>query len=313
MTAVHKNLQSILLPSGRTLAFAEFGKPNGRPIIYLHGFPTCRLEAMAFDTPARRANVRLIAPDRPGIGHSSFTSGRKILDHVDDVKALSQHLQIEKFAVLGVSGGAPYALVCASMLPKEKLTGVGILSGMGTYEKEDLGLVPMASRVTGWLANNTPRSLGFITNILVAVLQRVVKWRWVQERIDQMIDNEGTSRNKLETNVIDLSMEDTVKERSRPAAKRERLLNMVFEPFRKGSMGVVHEAAILSQSWGFNLEEVDYPVVIWHGAKDANAPIDWVRAMAERIPNAKLHEYKEETHGGVVKHIDTVFAQLTEG
>ncbi|KAF2441596.1 alpha/beta-hydrolase [Karstenula rhodostoma CBS 690.94] len=309
-STLQRELQSIVLPSGRKLAFAEYGKPNGRPVIYLHGFPMCRLEAMAFDAPASRANIRIIAPDRPGIGYSSFFASRTILDYAEDVTALYQHLNLRRCAILGVSGGTPFALACARALPKECLNGVGILSGMGTYEKTDVGLVPMPSRVTGWLARNVPRTLRVVTDAFVAGLRRVVKWTWVQQRLDQLVDQAKQSKNEWEKDALDAPKQEETDENWTPMASRERLLNALFEPFRQGSKGVVQEAALVSQPWGFRLEEIENAVTIWHGAKDKNASIEWIRAMARRIPEAVLKEYKEDTHGSMVKHFDDVFGSL---
>lgn len=312
MTPLNKVFQSLILPSGRTLAFAEFGNPNGRPVIYLHGFPMCRLEASAFDASARRSNIRLIAPDRPGIGQSSFATRRTILDYAEDVRVLSQHLALPKFAILGVSGGVPYTLGCASALPKELLSGVGILSGMGTYEKSDLALVPMASRITGWLARNVPRTLTAVASVIVAGLRKLVEWEWFQKRIDRVVENARRSKNQWEKDAMGISTQDEANDTWTPTRSRERLLNAVFEPFRQGSKGVVQEAALVSQPWGFRLEEIPYPVKIWHGRRDVNAPIEWIQAMSDRIPKAELHAYEEETHGGVMKHIDTVFTELLQ-
>lgn len=309
-STLQRELQSIVLPSGRKLAFAEYGKPNGRPVIYLHGFPMCRLEAMAFDAPASRANVRIIAPDRPGIGHSSFIANRTILDHAENVKALSQHLSLRRFAILGVSGGAPYALACGRALPKECLSGVGILSGMGTYEESDVGLVPMPSRVTGWLARNVPRTIRAVTDAFVAGIRRVVKWGWVQKRLDQFVDQAKHSKYEWERDALGAPKQEETDENWTPMASRERLLNALFEPFHQGSKGVVQEAALVSKPWGFRFEDIESRVTIWHGAKDTSAPIEWVRAMAGKIPGVILKEYEGETHGSMVKHMDDVLETL---
>ncbi|OAG07580.1 alpha/beta-hydrolase [Paraphaeosphaeria sporulosa] len=312
MTAytLQKELQSVVLPSGHRLAFAEYGKPNGRPVIYLHGFPMCRLEGMAFDVPASRANIRIIALDRPGIGRSSFVANRAILDHAEDVRVLSQHLDLRRFGILGVSGGAPYALACARALPKELLSGVGILSGMGTYEETDIGLVPMPSRVTGWLARNIPRTLRVVTDAFVAGLQRVVKWSWVQKRLDRFVGQAKQSKNAWERDALGTLKQQEADENWTATASRERLLKAIFEPFHQGSEGVVQEAALVSQPWGFRLEEIENTVTIWHGSKDTNAPIEWIRAMARKVPGAVLNEYEGDTHGSMVKHVDDVFGSL---
>ncbi|KAJ4299025.1 hypothetical protein N0V90_004269 [Kalmusia sp. IMI 367209] len=304
-STLQRELQALVLPSGRTLAFAEYGKPNGRPVIYLHGFPMCRLEALAFDAPARRANIRLIAPDRPGIGQSSFVLNREILDHAGDVKAIAKHLNLKSFAVLGVSGGAPYALACARKIEREMLSGVGIFSGMGTFERKEL--VPLGSRLVGWLARNFPSTLRVVTDVFVAGLRRMVRWGWVQRMIDQSLEGAKKSKNEWEKDIL---VQNETAEKWTAAKSRERLVGALFEPFKQGSGGVVQEAALVSQGWGFKLEDVKYLVKIWHGSKDVNAPIEWVRVMAGRLPNGMLREYEGDTHGGLVKHIDAVFAEL---
>lgn len=272
----------------------------------------CRLEALAFDAPARRANIRLIAPDRPGIGSSSFVPHRSILYHAQDVKELCRHLNVPNFAILGVSGGSPYALGCASLLQKDMVSQVGILSGMGTYEKSDLALVPMASKITGWLARKVPRVLTFMIDALVGGLRRVVKWAWVEKRINQFVQMAKESKEQSERDMLGVSAQDEAKDGWTPDKSRERLLNALFGPFEQGSKGVVQEAALLSQPWGFNLQSVECPVKIWHGTKDVNAPVEWVRAMVEKIPNAIMREFEEETHGGMVKHVDTILGELIE-
>ncbi len=82
---------------------------------------------------ASRLGVRLVLPDRPGIGLSDFKPGRAILDWPDDVLALAGALGLERFAVMGLSGGGPYAAACAWKIP-QRITRVGIISGVGPPE-----------------------------------------------------------------------------------------------------------------------------------------------------------------------------------
>lgn len=117
------------LPDGRTLGYAEFGCPNGRPLMWFHGFPMSRLDGWAADRIARRRGIRVIAPDRPGFGLSTFQPSRRIVDWPADVKALADHIGIKRFAVLGLSGGGPYAVACAYALPKQTMTACGVLIG----------------------------------------------------------------------------------------------------------------------------------------------------------------------------------------
>src|SRR5690348_4059248 len=101
------------LNDGRSVGYAEFGLPTGRPVVYCHGFPASRLEAQFTHSSARKFGARIVALDRPGYGLSTFVPGRQIKDWALDVSEVADALELERFAVLGVSGGAPYALACA--------------------------------------------------------------------------------------------------------------------------------------------------------------------------------------------------------
>ena len=69
--------ESMRLGDGRRLSFARYGDPHGRPLFYFHGMPGSRLEGAVIDDPAREKGIRVVAPDRPGMGWSDFK--RKIV------------------------------------------------------------------------------------------------------------------------------------------------------------------------------------------------------------------------------------------
>jgi hypothetical protein len=111
MNASHGQIQ---LDDGRRLGYAEYGDPKGKPMLYCHGLPASRLEAAFCDTAAKQLGIRIVAVDRPGYGLSDFQAQRLMSGWPDDVLQLTGILGIERFAVMGVSGGGPYALACAS-------------------------------------------------------------------------------------------------------------------------------------------------------------------------------------------------------
>src|SRR5262245_41965693 len=117
------------MPDGRQLAFAEYGDPDGRPVMYFHGAPSSRLEPLVVgDAEWKRLGLRLIAPDRPGIGRSDPLARRQFAAWPDDVTSLANALGLERFSIIGNSGGAPYAYVAAAQLGA-RITSVGIVSG----------------------------------------------------------------------------------------------------------------------------------------------------------------------------------------
>ena len=119
----------LTLPDGRKLAYAEFGKPEGYPVLYFHAAPSARLEPLMIgDQIFRQYGLRVISPDRPGMGESEFQPKREFSDWAKDVIFLADYLGLEKFSVVGVSGGSGYAAVCAARIP-ERLSKLVIASG----------------------------------------------------------------------------------------------------------------------------------------------------------------------------------------
>ncbi len=98
---------TLRLRDGRTIGFAVFGDPDGKPGFYLHGFPGTRLEARIADAEATRLGVCIIALDRPGFGLSDYKPGRTIADWTDDLVEAADAFGIDRFPVMGLSGGGP--------------------------------------------------------------------------------------------------------------------------------------------------------------------------------------------------------------
>ncbi|MBW2547908.1 MAG: hypothetical protein DRH23_06320 [Deltaproteobacteria bacterium] len=119
-----RKYETLHLRDGRKLAYAEYGDPHGYPVMLFHGNPSSRLSWGLIPDSPFRPHLRLIAPDRPGFGRSDFQPGRRLLDWPDDVSELAEALGLNRFAVLGVSGGGPATLACAWRIP-ERLTAVG--------------------------------------------------------------------------------------------------------------------------------------------------------------------------------------------
>src|SRR5947209_5723448 len=115
MTAAHAlgSPTTLTLRDGRHLAYAEYGDPQGSPVVFLHGWGDSRLTRHPDDRGTAALGVRLLTVDRPGVGWSDFQRGRTLLDWPDDLAQLAGHLGVPRFAILGHSGGGPFALACA--------------------------------------------------------------------------------------------------------------------------------------------------------------------------------------------------------
>jgi len=124
--AADKTNQTITLRDGRKLGYTEYGAPQGKTVFEFHGNPSSRLGSKFLDEAAKRLDARIIGIDRPGMGLADHKPGRKLLDWPDDVTELADALGIDRFAILGGSGGAPSVLACAYKIP-ERLTAVAVL------------------------------------------------------------------------------------------------------------------------------------------------------------------------------------------
>lgn len=128
----------LTLPDDRRLAYSEYGDPNGHPVLYFHGGGASRLEPLLLgDEVFVRLGLRLIAPDRPGMGQSDFQPNRGFSDWTKDVTVLADALGLDKFSVFGVSAGGGYVAACAAKIP-DRLHSAVIVSGGWEITAADL-------------------------------------------------------------------------------------------------------------------------------------------------------------------------------
>ena len=121
----------------RRLGFAEFGPPEGRPIVWLHGTPGGRRQIpQSARFAAEALGLRIVGIDRPGIGSSTPHRYGSVLDFVTDLTTVCDHLGFERFAVIGLSGGGPYALASCYALPDRVAVG-GVLGGVAPARGDD--------------------------------------------------------------------------------------------------------------------------------------------------------------------------------
>jgi pimeloyl-ACP methyl ester carboxylesterase len=247
-----------------------------------------------FEAQAKQAGFRLIGVDRPGMGLSDFQPERQILDWPDDVVALADALGIERFSVVGNSGGGLYAAACAYQIPK-RLVSCGLVS---SFAPLDSGADSVASslKAIAWVGRYLPGLLGPLMWLSLG------RYAADEEKAraliaDQMLQNGPEPDKKLF--------------RDNPAA----LVPFVAgfrEAFRQGVNGPAYEGKLLTRPWGFRLEEISLDgIYLWHGELDDNAPISSARLMAARIPHCRATFYPNEGHGSTIgNHISEILSTL---
>ncbi|NNC92687.1 MAG: alpha/beta hydrolase [Acidimicrobiia bacterium] len=262
----------IELADGRKLAFAEWGPPDAPPVMYFHGFPTNRQEVL-FLTPALEqfaVNARLIVLNRPGFGSSSPQPGRSFLDWPVDVADAADQLKIDRFAVVGVSGGCPYALACGSILG-ERVTRIGIAVGVGPVE---------APGMRDATAIDGPSRIGLIRRLQFGMTAYAFKKGQEDRFFEQTLSSMGG---------VD---KDTMAD---PAA-RTWFLEMMRESLEQGGGPSAHEAGLYRKAWGFDLGEISTETLLQYGGADKTVPATAGRWLAEQLPLAHFTLMPEHGH-----------------
>lgn len=278
------------LRDGRQLGYSEFGAPDGRPVIYCHGFPASRLEMRLGHEAAARSGIRLIAPDRPGYGLSDFQPGRRISHWPRDVAELADALALGRFGVLGISGGGPYALACATVLP-DRVTVVGIVCGLGRLDLREAtaGMSPFG-RFSFALARRAPGVSQLFSRALAPVLRRN----------PQLI---------LKLLASALPPPDA-KVLSDP--KVLALFAGAFrEGLRQGGRGVALDLTLYAQPWEIAVESMRVPCHLWHGEQDTTVPVAMGKRLAAAIPGCRARFYPDEGHFSLpVRRMEEILAAL---
>ncbi len=277
------------LPDGRELAWLEIGKPRGFPIFMFHGTPGSRLQ-VTFDPKAVTASgVRLIAPDRPGYGHSSYHPARTLSDWAADVAHLADHLKIERFGVAGVSGGGPHAAACAALLP-ERVAVAGLVSSVGPMGEPELaGAMVGLNRGLTTLAVRAPFTL-----LPLFAAQDFALRRWPEKAL------EFARKQMPEADAAVMAQADVV----------EAMVTESRHAPATAAKAGAQDFVLFGRPWGFRLQDISVPVHLWHGDADKNVLPSHSRFMAQRIPRAELHECPGEGHLLYHDHVEEILRTL---
>jgi pimeloyl-ACP methyl ester carboxylesterase len=273
------DLATIRLKDGRTLAYAECGRPDGAPLFYFHGVTGCRLERPAGIGPdvAERVGIRLLAVDRPGCGESTRQKGRRVLDWAADVGELADALRLNRFAVAGWSAGGPHALACAYAMPS-RVVAVAVMGGTAPREayRDGLGsLAPGIRRVARMSRWAPPLASAYLRLVRRVASRDPDRWREELARtVLRAAPDRALVAGPLGAELVDIFLAATC----------------------HGVAGGVDDYRAITGDWGFQPERIDVPVRWLHGELDESAPVTWAQWTAERMPSAEFIIASGEGH-----------------
>jgi pimeloyl-ACP methyl ester carboxylesterase len=269
----------IRLRCGRAIGFAEYGDPAGKPIFWFPGTPGGRgqipPEARAF---AAGRGIRLVALERPGIGGSTPHVYPSLLGWAHDVEEIADRLDIDRFGLIGLSGGGPYVLACAYQLEQRVTTGA-VLGGVAPTRGDDScagGLVALAVTLAPVL-EGAREPLGHVL------------WGLVR------------SLAPFSSLVFDRFIE-FMPEGDRTVFRRPGMKSMFIDDLNRASheqlVGPIYDLLQFTRPWGFSLRNIRVPIRFWHGDADNIVPLAHAERMAALVPDSELRIRPGEGHIG---------------
>jgi pimeloyl-ACP methyl ester carboxylesterase len=268
------------LADGRTLGYLDLGHPAGVPVVSNHGGLSSRLDVAPAHAAAVRHGLRIISPDRPGIGLSSPLAGRTLADWPADVAALADHLDLDRFATIGWSFGGCFAQSVAHQLADRVSALVLVASGIprdwsgmrDDIDRMDRVFLRLSEHAVGRAADRT------IFHLMGAVA------RHAPAAFARSTGYDGPDAATL------------------VAAIAEGLSDRA---------GVLRDYEILDSPWGFDPSDITVPTQIWQGDADELVPPDWGRRLHDAIAGSSLTVVPGATHYLWYEHWDDLFAGIT--
>jgi pimeloyl-ACP methyl ester carboxylesterase len=262
---------------GRELRIVEAGAADGLAVLVHNGTPMSRLLFQPCVEDAEERGIRLIGYDRPGYGGSTPHPGRNVADAARDVAAIADALDIDRLATWGISGGGPHALACAALLP-ERVVAAASLASIAPYPAEGLDWF-------GGMGEANVAEFG-----LTLEGREALKPFLRHERDAMLAAGPAGLADAMRTL---LSPTDH-------AVFTGETADYMFEAFRAGSEerldGWLDDDLAFAKPWGFELEQIEVPVLLWQGAEDRFVPFAHGEWLARRIPAVDARLSRDDGH-----------------
>lgn len=281
---------AFLLSDGVQLSYARYGPETGKPAFYFHGLPGSRREGILMHKACLRHGVQLIAVDRPGYGHSELSTESRLEYCPRSIVELAQHLGFTYFYLFAASGGAPYALACASSL-QERVLGTGICCGLAEVARPELrDKMAGFARLAFHLTRLNPVLLKYSYGLITAALARLAP-RAAIDMLASILSEPDRSLLR------------------QPDIKAIFAANL-HEAFRHGPGGALADMCTALEPWPFELSRIG-SLSIWHGTRDRVVPLQHSQWLAKNLPNSTLHIIENEGHFSLpVLYADSVIQSV---
>jgi pimeloyl-ACP methyl ester carboxylesterase len=266
----------VRLPDGRRLDMRVSGPADGVPLVFHHGTPGAATPVRALERAAHERGLRLVTTSRPGYGDSSRQPGRAVVDVVADTAAVLAAVGTDRCLIAGWSGGGPHALACGARLGAA--AAVLVIAGVAPYGAKGLD----------WMAGMGEEN---IVEFSAAVHGEDELRSYLLQEREQLKDITAADvASSLETLLPDVDRAVLTGEFAEDMAASFR------EAVRVGAEGWLDDDLAFASPWGFGLEEISVPVMIWQGSADLMVPFSHGQWLASHLPAASAHLQQGEGH-----------------
>lgn len=270
------------LAGDRVVEVWEGGDADGVPVVFHHGTPSGRLQARLGEDAARRLGVRLVSFNRPGYGRSTDTPPSLASVGVDTL-VVADALGIEDFAVLGASGGGPYALA-TGLADQGRVRAVGLAGGIGPWR----------------LIEPPPDSAD--ADLLILELADAGD---VEGALEAFRADAGGRYVKLLA-LPDAAMTDEFFNGGPEQGagwlteENRRLFGVDLRDTLRSYDGCARDNVAWGGDWDIDPAELEVPTWLWFGDLDRMVPPSHGRWFADRIPNSTLVVRAGQAHGSTL-------------
>jgi pimeloyl-ACP methyl ester carboxylesterase len=276
MRADRTHCASLRLADGRRLSYSATGAVGGAPVLYCHGAIGTPLSASVdLEAITNELGIRYIAVSRPGVGASDPAPDRAVLDFARDVHELVDGLGVERFAVVGVSAGGPYALAIARELP-DRVERVAVCSSLS----------PLCA------PHRVPGMDRRIRMALACVARAPRTWATLGDAVLPVVRRHP----RLITRVIAAHAARCERERLLEPAEQAAASSSFLEAAAGGVGGIIEDYLVSCHDWGFSPGDVETEVHLWHGVRDPLVPIEHALQLAITLPRCRMFFDADEGH-----------------
>ena len=279
----------VRLADGRDLAWCSYGDAEGVPVMALHGTPGSRLKYATADSTARAYRIRLVSLDRWGYGLSDPHPAPTLRAFAEDVSSLADALGLDRFGVVGISGGGPFAAALAACLPR-RVSALALVVPVG--EIKPPGRRPPMSTFHRLCFDALPHVPGAVRGTF-GMFRLVTRMS-------------PTTAARLAAARAGAADRAVFRQPGFAAA-----LGATFrEGLARGAVGPVIDISLFARPWRIDLGEIAAPARVWIGTADRNVPRGPAEALASAIPGATLSRREGAGHFWIARQFDEVLAWL---